>query len=560
MAGSWPAVPAALAVLLLAVLIRDIAALAYNVPIQDEWDINGNLLAALEEHRVNWAFLFSQHNEHRMLTMRVLLLALLPLTRWNVYPLIMINVATAVLTAVVLWMAYIRCCALAQARSNRWVLPLIAMLVLAPSQMENWLFGDQWVLFVCNLFAISGLLLLAMRGDSRVHAVSAAALGLLATLTDVQGLLFWPVAVAIVAARATSGRRIIESRPWAALGALAWIVYMYDFFSPPWHPSPLYAARHPLELLHFGLVFIGNPIAGAIWFDSPEGQLTVPAAGVVYLLLLAMALWVAVRSSSNWHALLPWIGLGGFYALTAASVAIGRLGFGVGMAASPRYITLSYPLWVVLLVIADLGTTSRSAPDASLAARMPRRIFMAVLGAAIVIGLLSLNTHYQRWKPTPLARAESALELPDVCVGNRQLIERLYPSAERVAALLPLFQRYHISFTEQLPLQDYRLVPEPLIGVVTAVEREPSIGPSAGGCWRVEGKIEASGANAVVLAADGRVVKRALVHPNAGQPGGHWTLHLVADRLARGNSVELYAQMADGATLRPLKGADIKLP
>ena len=54
-----------------------------NVPFWDQWELVG-LLAAASDGTLTWAEIFRQHNEHRMVFPKIIMLALAALTGWNV--------------------------------------------------------------------------------------------------------------------------------------------------------------------------------------------------------------------------------------------------------------------------------------------------------------------------------------------------------------------------------------------------------------------------------------------------------------------------------------------
>lgn len=125
-----------------------------NVPYLDQWDLI-NLLAAMHNGGLGWDDVFRQHNEHRMVFPKLVMLGLASVTRWNIVVELMVSVALAAASLVVL---------LALARPVlRQISPLgrlwagftLSAMLFSLAQWENWLWGWQIQWFLSLLAAVS---------------------------------------------------------------------------------------------------------------------------------------------------------------------------------------------------------------------------------------------------------------------------------------------------------------------------------------------------------------------------------------------------------------------
>jgi hypothetical protein len=347
-----------LALTLLPILGQFLAVFRFgvNTPVADE-------LLYLEFVRAlrtgfRWVpMLWSQHNEHRVVPVKLVMLILQPFVGWNLKAEMYVSAALAGLTVLGLWRLYLR-----MGGRELLLFAPVAWLFCNLAQYENMLFGLQ----MCHYFTVAGLvwaLVCLARGD-RLGVGLAAACALVATLSILNGLLVWPLGLFVLAARREPPAWRIA---WAATGAAAFGLYFLGFAAPG------FAALHPTlrdlpRVALYTLRLVGAPLAA--------GSVT-RAAGIALALLAAMSLlaiaeWRRRGGERLRGAALP-AALALFGALSCALIAAGRVLTDVPPLQS-RYIAYS--------VIAFIGAYLAAARAAERGGRAP------ALGLAAALALL----------------------------------------------------------------------------------------------------------------------------------------------------------------------------
>ena len=322
-----------------------------NVPMWDEWQYLQLLRASYESH-VNWQMLFAQHNEHRILVPRLVMLGLDHLShydnRWELYA------AWGCLAGVAL---------LCFAEIRR-VQPRYALLAAAPMsamvftlrQYENLIWGMQITLMLCVFFAAAALALLA--SSRRMALAPAAICAVAASFCFFNGLLIWPAgAVQLAAARRW---RVLPA--WCGAGAATTAIYLWGYVKPGHHPSLTSFLHQRLAGLPFFLAAAGNSMSET------------ERAGICYGSLVALfalvLLWRSLRDGTG-QTMAP--GLIAFAAGTWAALTLGRAGFGVEQALTSRYASFT------LLGVCGIYLTALRTRSHAIAAVTASMIFLGAI-------------------------------------------------------------------------------------------------------------------------------------------------------------------------------------
>ncbi|HEX6903578.1 MAG TPA: hypothetical protein VF789_27945 [Thermoanaerobaculia bacterium] len=200
-----------------------------------------------------WIWL--QHNEHRVIPMKLLMVLLAGPTSWSQLAEMFCSAALSALIVLVLWRVY---------RSAGGTSEIQGLLAFAPaawlacslSQYENQFFG----MMVCHYFTafgvVASLWLLARRGwISAALAVLAAVMG---AFSIGNGFLVFPAGIAVLA-----GQRAHWSRwtAWCLGGGAALARYLWDYISPP-HTQPIqWTLTGAYRIARLGLSTLGAPLA-----------------------------------------------------------------------------------------------------------------------------------------------------------------------------------------------------------------------------------------------------------------------------------------------------------
>jgi hypothetical protein len=318
---------------LLAVAISPIALAFYlmcthwvPLPYWDPWHTPAAQIASWCRGTLTFAELFSQHNEHRPLFPRLVIVPMAAAFGWDVRREMALGFVLLCIGAAALYVLLRHSVAPRHARLLGF--GLINLLVFTPRQSDNLVSGTEGGSF---LPTVALLCALAMNLSSRsmgVKTITNAALSLVSTFTFGNGMLLWVFAFPIAsAARA-------ESLRWRAAYVLAAVAsigaYFVGYRHPPLAPPPAQSLSDIPAMLHFLARWMGSPFLT----DTPTAIGAIALA--IFCLLAATALALTLRTG-DWRKHYAWLVLGAYVAASGAITARARLGFGLEMASDWRY-------------------------------------------------------------------------------------------------------------------------------------------------------------------------------------------------------------------------------
>ena len=330
---------------------------AVDVPFWDQWELVP-LLEKSYHSEVTLHDLWAQHNEHRQLFPWMIMLLLARLTHWN----IRYELATNIILALGFFAVLARQVKITGRKPGwnglLWAIPAISLIVFSIAQYENWLWGWQLQIFLNLLAAVSGIVLLADETFNWPRFTAAAFLGVVATYSFANGILFWPIGLAILLI-ITAGAR--ERWPaligWISIGTLTLGTYFHHYQKPQEHPPLGLIFEMPLEYVTYVFKYIGGICAQGL---SGDRSLDGAFAFVFGLAATATFGWAGAtlvrRKITNVRTLLPYFAMSLYSIGSALITGIGRLGHGSNQAMAPRYCTMVIPLWVSLIVFLILLT------------------------------------------------------------------------------------------------------------------------------------------------------------------------------------------------------------
>lgn len=388
-----------------AILLAKLNVFALNFPYWDAWRI-ASLLELSDAGQLQWADIWAQHNEHRIVFPKLLMLTLARLSGWNVAWEIGASVvfATVILgcIGVLLWRA-LRGGDVALRTAG---LAMCAALIFSWSQNENWVWGFQHNVWMAMAAFYGAVLVLAREGRLAPRVLPAAGLALVSSLSYANGLLAWVALLPLVwDLRRPLAERRSGAVVWGLLAAALYSVYFIGYTQPAVSPPLTTALQHPLLFVRFFVVMIGAPISACFTSPAWHGVDALPPwwaylPGPLALGGLALLLLRQGRDRSQWSALAPWVVLVLFALGSAAVASAGRCGFGLGQALTSRYITVTTPLWIALVVL-----TLRMLQHDPRWAGAQRRAFAVGVSAAAALAVLGgaathSRDHEQRchWK------------------------------------------------------------------------------------------------------------------------------------------------------------------
>lgn len=410
------------------------------VPFNDQWV---NFAAIRDAASGGWLhYLFSQHNEHRILFPRLVFLADL---EWfqgrNAFNVVMIGLLQIMGAA-----AYV-CIALSERLRVLGVLGLTAALAALFSlmQWENLFWGFQvsfMAVYAAAAWAIY-LFCLAGRDPDRVRwglMAGAMAMLVLATFSMANGV-FAGFAMALMGVVARQRRAAVATAVIATAVLLA--VYLYGYQRVEAHSPPSLALQHPGRFVFYVAIFFGN-----LW--APGNPTLAALIGLVGGLATAAMLFVLIRKQGADPGRAALFGVTIFVGVSAAVTSVGRLSFGVEQAMASRYITPTAYFWgahaLFWALTIERGATGwltveRSAQNWTLTLRRGLGTWVRLgVGVVFVLMLWRLLALQELGELQVMGTRERILTGSSALLGgirDDQAVRDVYPDPQVVADLTP---------------------------------------------------------------------------------------------------------------------------
>lgn len=324
-----------------------IAQFGVNVPMGDQWELVP-IFQAIHNDTFQWSMLWAQHNEHRPLFPRLIMIGAAFMTNWDIRVEIWCNFLLAIGIFLVI-ARIINLTMLEYTETVRlWLKVSASFLIFSPVQWENWLFGwdIQWYLAVLGI-AITTWALFTSENQWRFRTLYAFAL--IATVVACYSLASAFVLWVLGAAGLLLQRR---SYPYFILwfiGAVTTIgLYWFDYHNPAGQPNLWLFLDKPGSFLEYIATYMGRGI-------SYSNVLAVFVGGLILLCFLSGSTYLVIVDRAQALRMAPWFALGTLVLFNAVSIGAARLEMGVTQAASSRYTTIS--LLLVLSTVAIMFAT-----------------------------------------------------------------------------------------------------------------------------------------------------------------------------------------------------------
>jgi hypothetical protein len=333
-------------------IIYLVARYGVDIPFADEWTF-APLLVKAHDHTLGLADLFAQHNEHRPVFPRLLMIGIARAANGNVRAQMFFSIALAIGTAFNVGWILRR----SFRREKLFLLIILANLLLfSPVQVENWIWGFQLCLFLVTFLLTTGVSLATSQLAIPTKFAACFAIAFAATFSFGNGALLWLVTFPIalfVTDKPNSLRNLPWLFAWVTGAACTITLYLFHYVKPAHHP-PLAASRHLLDYYFYVAGFLGANLAPAGRRESlalPVLLGTVLSA-IYFLTLLGIR---ASHKSLVWREAAPWLAIAGFAVISSGIAAVTRIGFGVSQALDSRYTTLSLLFSVALIALVAIS-------------------------------------------------------------------------------------------------------------------------------------------------------------------------------------------------------------
>jgi hypothetical protein len=318
----------------------------FNAPVWDDFEVLDGTVYLMGAHlpAERLAFLFSQHNEHRIVVTRALAWAAAELAGGRVDFRVLTLIGNLALAGllVLFWAEF-------RHRVDGWVIAASGFILCQLTYFQGALLSMAAISNIGVIaFAFAALRFSMHPGSANLGW--ALAFGLLAAGSQGNGLFVLPLAAIGCALRGARHRAWL----FAGVAIVTWILYLATYHRPPNHPSVLEALRHPVDAIHLFVVFVGG-LAPGVGPATVFGALLLGALGW----LVARAFWKEQPAVALWIA---------FIMLSAAAAAASRVGFGVFHASRYAINSSALTALVFLLLAASRRWTPQSSRNAFLAA------------------------------------------------------------------------------------------------------------------------------------------------------------------------------------------------
>jgi hypothetical protein len=184
-------------------------------------------------------------------------------------------------------------------------------------------------------------------------------MGIIGTYSFAIGLSYWFIGLLILLFVSHQSRRnkVLKIIVWLVVSLLVICAYMYDYHIVlPNHPSVLFGLYHPLQFIGYVLAFLGALCAPACNYRVGVAMLL----GLFGLITSGYLIRNLIRVHHvEVQVLVPYIALILYSIGSATITAVGRVGFGCGQALAPRYVAISYLLWISNIVLLYLLASVR---------------------------------------------------------------------------------------------------------------------------------------------------------------------------------------------------------
>jgi hypothetical protein len=440
-----PAKLSSLAILALALvppilLMVNVAEYNVDVPFWDQWNFVP-LLGKSYEESVTIGDLWGQHNEHRLLFPRLIMLGLAHASRYNIVWELAVIVVLAAAVFILLWRQFAGGLKALGYKGLPWVVPIFSLLVFTLGQAENWLWGWQIQIFLNVLATVSGFILLSGHTFRWGRFWLALGFGVLATYSFANGLLFWPlgfVAIMLVPPK-NKGQKILALSAWAGSTAIVAFSYLcrFRFESPSGRPWTQFL-KEPGEYIQYLLKYLGRPVINYEQYAL--------AVGVIGLLLFAAFSFLLFRDRRREVWLVRPFFFFGLYSLGCGLLTgIGRVGFGSAQAMSGRYVPFSALIWVsnfafLYALSQEVRARARARPGKALSwAGIGILSFILLFGIARTsyrVGHRVFKSYHSLMSP---ARAEL------VRGADERLLLRLYTDVDSIRRGTEILEKHGLS-------------------------------------------------------------------------------------------------------------------
>ncbi len=320
-------------------LLYLIRAYGVVIPFGDQWALVP-LLDKLFGNNLRFSDLWAQHNEHRIVFPKMLMLTMAYFSDWNIwYELYMNFVLAGIIFLLLLFL-------LKKTFVNQtpiWLTVAFSFIIFSPIQWENWLWGWEIQVFMTIFGTVAAVLSLVLWPGQLKGLIIAMAAAVFASFSFANGILTWLAGGLIMLMQKKS--RWMHIALWVVVSASTICLYYYQYVKPSYHPALSVCLHSPWAFVQYVLAYIGSPLA----FGSTSVAIITGAVWVIAM--CAVLIHIGRFSGKSFAPVLPWMALAVYAFLSDCVTGVARLGFGTRQAMESRYTTIASLFIVSVLAV-----------------------------------------------------------------------------------------------------------------------------------------------------------------------------------------------------------------
>lgn len=402
-----------------------------NVLNWDQWEIVP-LIEKVFDNNITIYDIFPQHNEHRLIFPKIIMLALAYASHYNtIYE--MYGSWFISLSNLILLFVFYKESFGVSSRSLLGFIP-IPLLIFNFRQYENILWGFQIQIYLCILgFLVSIYMLKKSNSVSNLHYIFSILGGILSSFSFANGLLVWPIGLLF---SFILNKNLSIKIVWTGIASIVFFIYFYGWNRPSYQFSELFIVEQPVRSATFFVANVGSPLSIQTILAVFIGIFLLTAMVFEFIIILRNKL---LKENSIWLSFIL------FSLASSLIITMGRAGFGVDFALTSRYVTIT-TLGVIGIYFLSLSIYNNKT------IKIPHASFL--FGMIVLIFLLGILVGYVNGIHQGVAIEEQRLELTHILKTynmqtNDNLI-RLYPNVELVRQRADILRKYKLNvFSEE---------------------------------------------------------------------------------------------------------------
>ncbi len=317
-----------------------------DVPVWDDWELLP-LIEKLQTGNLSFQDTWQQHNCHRILFPKLILLLLAEHTNWNITYVLAASLLLAFCTMVFLIYQISLSSDVLPSSFMKWLLPITSLLVFSMTQRGAWYWGWELQLFLATTAVVGGIVFLSLPSRRLPAFVVSIACGVIASFSFATGLIYWFIGLFVLVLSQKERYRFAKIIIWISTSTLVYYAYFsYGYDTDTGSGAsrfPVAAISDPLSYLYWVFSGLGAPII--TWDKYLPFVCGISGFGFVVFCFVRFR----KDAPDTLDRLLPFYGFGLYSLGGLLLTGLGRMD--IMSAKASRYHTFSMLFWVAFFFI-----------------------------------------------------------------------------------------------------------------------------------------------------------------------------------------------------------------